>query len=52
MSELAARLKSEGKSLHQRLDELFWQYGAHAERLLTFRMEGSQGMQNMKKLTP
>lgn len=50
MSELAARLKSEGKSLHERLNELFCRYGAHAERLLTFRMEGSEGMENMKKL--
>ncbi|MFW6170689.1 MAG: phospho-sugar mutase [Planctomycetota bacterium] len=50
MSELAAQLKAEGKSVHERLDELFWQHGAHAERLLTFRMEGSEGMENMKQL--
>ncbi|MFO7907438.1 MAG: phospho-sugar mutase [Planctomycetota bacterium] len=50
MSELAARLKAEGKSVHERLDELFQRHGAHAERLLTFRMEGSEGMENMKKL--
>lgn len=50
MSELAARLKAEGKSLHEKLDDLFWQHGAHMERLITFQMEGSEGMANMQRL--
>ena len=32
LAELAARLKAEGKTLHQRLDELFLRYGCHTER--------------------
>lgn len=50
MSELAAHLKAEGKSVHEKLDELFSKHGAHVERLITFRMEGSEGMDKMKKL--
>lgn len=50
MSELAAHLKARGKSVHEKLDDLFWQHGAHAERLITFKMEGSEGMANMQQL--
>ncbi len=50
MSELAAHLKAEGKSVHEKLDDLFWQHGVHQERLITFQMEGSEGMVNMQKL--
>ncbi len=50
MSELAARLKAAGKTVHEKLDDLFWQHGVHLERLITFRMEGSEGMINMQKL--
>ncbi len=50
MSELAARLQAAGKSVHEKLDDLFWQHGVHTERLLTFQMEGSEGMARMQRL--
>ncbi len=50
MAEVAAKCKSEGKSPHQKLDELYRQHGYHAEHLLNVRMEGSDGMQRMKTL--
>ena len=50
MAELAAELKSEGKTLHEKLDSLYWQHGFHHERLWTIRMEGSEGMARMQAL--
>lgn len=50
MSELAARLKAEGLSLHQRLDQLYREHGYHAEHLINVQMEGSEGMAAMKRL--
>ena len=50
IAELAARCKAEGKTLHERLQELHRQHGYHAERLLTIAMPGSQGMKQMQAL--
>ena len=50
MTQLAAWVKSQGKSLHEFLDELYFKYGYHGERLVTIRMEGSDGMRRMKAL--
>ncbi|WP_164103736.1 phospho-sugar mutase [Candidatus Laterigemmans baculatus] len=50
MCELAARLKSEGRTLHQQLDALYKQHGYHAEYLINVQMEGSEGMAAMQKL--
>ncbi len=50
MAELAAELKAAGKSLHQRLDELYREHGYFAERLLNVQMPGSEGMQRMNAL--
>lgn len=50
MSLLVAQLKHEGKSLHQRLDELLVQHGCHQETLVNVQMEGSEGMALMSKL--
>lgn len=50
MAELAADCKSKGESLHDRLDTLYNRHGYHAERLVTQKMEGSEGMALMKKL--
>jgi phosphoglucomutase/phosphomannomutase len=50
MSLLIAQLKHEGKSLHQRLDELLVQHGCHQETLVNVQMEGSEGMALMSKL--
>ncbi len=50
MSELTARLKSQGQTLHEKLEALYWQHGYHAERLLTLQMPGSEGMERMEEL--
>ena len=50
MSELVARLKAEGQSLHQYLDSLYRRHGYHAERLVNVTMEGSEGMAAMQRL--
>lgn len=47
---LAAKLKAQGKTLHQKLDDLFWQHGCHAERTLNVEMPGSDGMERMKEV--
>ncbi|MFV2067671.1 MAG: phospho-sugar mutase, partial [Pirellulales bacterium] len=50
LSELAARLKQQGETLHEKLDAIFWQYGAHAERTVSVAMPGSEGMRRIKTL--
>jgi len=50
LSELAAKLKAEGQTLHEKLDSLFWQHGVHAERTVSVQMPGSEGMSRMKEL--
>ncbi len=49
-AELAARLKSEGKTLCQRLDELFRQFGCFSEGQINLRMPGEKGMEDMRLL--
>jgi phosphomannomutase len=49
-AEMAARLKSEGKTLCQRLDELFRQFGCYAEGQLSIQMPGEKGMDDMRAL--
>ncbi|MBX3434364.1 MAG: phospho-sugar mutase [Pirellulales bacterium] len=46
--ELAAQLKAQGQTLHEKLDALFWQHGCHAERTVSVQMPGSEGMARMK----
>jgi phosphoglucomutase/phosphomannomutase len=48
LAELAGRLKAAGKTLHQRLDELFTRYGCHTEGQINVQMPGEQGMDAMK----
>ncbi|TWT88817.1 Phosphoglucomutase [Pseudobythopirellula maris] len=48
--ELAAKLKSQGKTLHEKLDDLFWQHGLHAERTINVQMPGSEGMGRMMEV--
>jgi phosphoglucomutase/phosphomannomutase len=48
--ELAAKLKSQGKTLHQKLDDLFWQHGLHLEKTVSVQMPGSEGMLRMKEV--
>ncbi len=50
MTQLAAWVKEQGKSLFDYLDDLFLKYGYHQERLINIRMEGSDGMKRMKNL--
>ncbi|MGL4512158.1 MAG: phospho-sugar mutase [Lacipirellulaceae bacterium] len=45
--ELAAKLKAQGQTLHEKLDSLFWQHGCHAERTINVEMPGSEGMTRM-----
>jgi phosphomannomutase len=47
-SELTARLKAEGKTLAQRLDELYRQYGCFAEGQINVQMPGEKGMEDMR----
>jgi len=50
LCELAAKLKAEGQTLHEKLDALFWQHGVHSERTVSVQMPGSEGMVRMKEL--
>jgi phosphoglucomutase/phosphomannomutase len=50
LCELAAKLKEAGQTLHEKLDSLFWQHGAHAERTVSVQMPGSEGMVRMKEV--
>lgn len=50
MSELAAELKSEGRSMHQYLADLQRKHGYHKETLINLFMEGSEGMAAMQRL--
>jgi phosphoglucomutase/phosphomannomutase len=47
LSELAAVCKANNQSLHEKLESLYWQHGYHAERLVTQKMAGSEGMARM-----
>ncbi len=50
MAMMAAHWKQQGKSLHERLLELFAQHGCHEESLVNVQMEGSEGMSRMRDL--
>jgi phosphoglucomutase/phosphomannomutase len=50
MAELAANCKVAGKTLHEQLDSLYWQFGYHAESQFSLTMPGAAGMQDMQKL--
>jgi phosphomannomutase len=50
LCELAAKLKAAGQTLHEKLDALFWQHGAHAERTVSVQMPGSEGMIRMQEV--
>ncbi len=50
LCELAAKLKAEGQTLHQKLEALFWQHGLHVENTVSVQMPGSEGMDRMKEV--
>ena len=49
-AELAARLKSQGKTLLERLDELFLEHGCFTEGQINVQMPGEKGMEEMRGL--
>lgn len=50
VAELAAQVKAEGQTLHEKLDALYWQYGCHAEKMVAVTLPGAEGMDRMKQL--
>jgi phosphomannomutase len=50
LAELAAQLKVQGKTLHEQLDALFWQYGCHLEKTISVTMPGAEGMTKMQEV--
>jgi phosphoglucomutase/phosphomannomutase len=50
LCELAAMLKANRQTLHEKLDALFWQHGVHVERTLNVQMPGSEGMARMQEV--
>ena len=50
LCELAARLKAAGKTLCEKLDDLFLRYGCRTESQLSLQMPGEKGMDDMKAL--
>jgi phosphoglucomutase/phosphomannomutase len=48
--EMAAELKAQGKTILQRLDELYATHGVHCESQKSIYCEGSSGLQQIKKL--
>ncbi|MDZ7617847.1 MAG: phospho-sugar mutase [Patescibacteria group bacterium] len=47
---MAARLKAEGVTLSQKLDDLYRQHGCHTEGQFSVMMPGEQGMEDMTRL--
>ena len=50
LCEMASQLKSEGKSLADRLEELQKEYGCYAQRLLTYQYDGEDGLNRMNRI--
>ncbi|TWT79997.1 Phosphoglucomutase [Planctomycetes bacterium CA13] len=50
MSELAAELKAKKVSMHEYLWGLYREHGFHKETVINLMMEGSEGMEAMKRL--
>ncbi|MBQ6108200.1 MAG: phospho-sugar mutase, partial [Thermoguttaceae bacterium] len=48
--EMAAKAKTEGKTVHQKLDEIYARYGKFAEKAFSVAMLGSDGMAKMNAL--
>lgn len=50
LAQIAALAKAKAQTLHHKLDELYRQYGYHAESQFSVKMPGSKGMEEMKTL--
>ncbi|MGN1272954.1 MAG: phospho-sugar mutase, partial [Thermoguttaceae bacterium] len=48
--EMAAKAKAQGKTVHQKLDEIYAKYGKFAEKAFSVAMLGSDGMTQMNAL--
>lgn len=48
--EMAARSKAEGKTVHQKLADIYAKYGKYAEKAFSVAMLGSDGMEKMSAL--
>lgn len=48
--EMAAKAKAQGKTVHQKLDEIYVKYGKFAEKAFSVAMLGSDGMTKMNAL--
>jgi len=48
LAELAARAKATGRTVCQKLDELFRRHGCHAEKTISVTMPGAEGMDRMR----
>lgn len=49
-SEMAARAKAEGKTVHEKLADIFAKHGQYGESAFSIAMTGSDGMTKMKAL--
>jgi phosphomannomutase len=49
LAELAAECKSEGRTLHEQLDQLFLKYGCHLERTIGHTLPGADGLAKMQQ---
>ena len=49
-SELAASLKTNKQTLHEKLDELFCTHGPHMERQVSLALPGAAGMDRMQEI--
>lgn len=50
LAELAAECKAAGRTLHERLDELYRAIGCHVEKTVSLTMPGADGMTRMKQI--
>jgi phosphomannomutase len=50
LTEMAASLKTEGRTLHEHLDRLFAKHGCHMERQISVSLPGAAGMDRMKEI--
>ncbi|MCE9630841.1 MAG: phospho-sugar mutase [Planctomycetia bacterium] len=50
MAEQTAALKAEGRTPHEKLDELFTQHGCHQERQINVMLPGATGMERMQEI--
>lgn len=50
LAELAARLKAEGRTLHEQLDDLMRRYGCHSEGQFSLQAKGEKGKERMEAM--